>query len=300
MEMKDFASRVCDSVRAELGTGYRVEMKEVRKNNSVVLHGLMILAQGRNVAPTIYLEGFLEAYEAGMPYEAILRKILDAYRNNVPAEGVNMDFFRSFDKVRDRICYRLIGKRENEELLEEIPYIDFLDLAICFYYAYQDDDLGHGSILIYNSHMEMWDTCTAELFGLAKRNTPKLFPWRCCSLDEAIAEVMGESVGQADGEPLLEIPLKALSNTIRVNGAACILYPGVLEELARQEGCGLYIIPSSIHEVLLLPATYTRMSANELKQMIMDVNSTQVAPEEVLSDTLYYYDAKQEQVRQIF
>ena len=300
MEMKDFASRVCDSVRAELGTGYRVEMKEVRKNNSVVLHGLMILAQGRNVAPTIYLEGFLEAYEAGMPYEAILRKILDAYRNNVPAEGVNMDFFRSFDKVRDRICYRLIGKRENEELLEEIPYIDFLDLAICFYYAYQDDDLGHGSILIYNSHMEMWDTCTAELFGLAKRNTPKLFPWRCCSLDEAIAEVMGESVGQADGEPLLEIPLKALSNTIRVNGAACILYPGVLEELARQEGCGLYIIPSSIHEVLLLPATYTRMSANELKQMIMDVNSTQVAPEEVLSDTLYYYDAKQEQVRQTF
>ena len=300
MEMKDFASRVCDSVRAELGTGYRVEMKEVRKNNSVVLHGLMILAQGRNVAPTIYLEGFLEAYEAGMPYEAILRKILDAYRNNVPAEGVNMDFFRSFDKVRDRICYRLIGKRENEELLEEIPYIDFLDLAICFYYAYQDDDLGHGSILIYNSHMEMWDTCTAELFGLAERNTPKLFPWRCCSLDEAIAEVMGESVGQADGEPLLEIPLKALSNTIRVNGAACILYPGVLEELARQEGCGLYIIPSSIHEVLLLPATYTRMSANELKQMIMDVNSTQVAPEEVLSDTLYYYDAKQEQVRQIF
>lgn len=300
MEMKDLASRVCDSVRAELGTGYRVEMKEVRKNNSVVLHGLMILAQGRNVAPTIYLEGFLEAYEAGMPYEAILRKILDAYRNNVPAEGVNMDFFRSFDKVRDRICYRLIGKRENEELLEEIPYIDFLDLAICFYYAYQDDDLGHGSILIYNSHMEMWDTCTAELFGLAKRNTPKLFPWRCCSLDEAIAEVMGESVGQADGEPLLEIPLKALSNTIRVNGAACILYPGVLEELARQEGCGLYIIPSSIHEVLLLPATYTRMSANELKQMIMDVNSTQVAPEEVLSDTLYYYDAKQEQVRQIF
>ncbi len=300
MEMKDFASRVCDSVRAELGIGYRVEMKEVRKNNSVVLHGLMILAQGRNVAPTIYLEGFLEAYEAGMPYEAILRKILDAYRNNVPAEGVDMDFFRFFDKVRDRICYRLIGKRENEELLEEIPYIDFLDLAICFYYAYQDDDLGHGSILIYNSHMEMWDTCTAELFGLAKRNTPKLFPWRCYSLDEVLAGAMDESTGQPVEESLPELPLKVLSNINQVHGAGCILYPGVLEELARKEGSGFYIIPSSIHEVMLLPAADTRMSADELKQMIMDVNSTQVAPEEVLSDTLYFYDARQEQVRQIF
>ena len=186
MEMKDFASKIRDSVRDGLGDGYKVDVKEVNKNNSVVRNGLVILAQGQNVAPTIYLEDFLEAYESGMPLETVVQQMLDAYRRSMPADGLDMDFFRHFEKVRDRICFRLIGKKGNEALLEKIPYIDFLDLAICFYYAYQDECLGEGSILIYNSHVEMWGTNAFELMSTARRNTPRLLPWTCCSLAEAM------------------------------------------------------------------------------------------------------------------
>lgn len=299
MEIKEFAKKVCKAVKQELGESCRVECKEVRKNNGVVLHGLLVLREDRNVAPTIYLDAFLEAYEAGATFGTVVERLLSICREDALKEHIDMEFFRSFDKVRDRICYRLIGRKGNEDLLEDIPYIEFLDLAICFYYAYQGDLLGEGTILIHNSHMEFWDTCTAELFGLAKRNTQRLFPWACNSLREVLDEIAEE--GDSSGEECIfdEVPLKVLSNVKRMYGAICMLYPDVLETLARRECRSFYILPSSIHEVILLADTGNG-SARDLKKMIVDVNGTQVAPEEVLSDSLYYYDFTDKRVKIIF
>lgn len=303
MEINEFAAKVCNAVKKELGAGYRVECKEVRKNNGVILHGLLVLGEDQNVAPTIYLDTFLEAYEAGATFQSVFQRLMEICREDMLKGAVDMEFFRSFDRVRDRICYRLIGRKGNEELLEDIPYIEFLDLAICFYYAYQGDALGEGTILIHNSHLELWDTCTAELFGLAKRNTQKLFPWACSSLTEVLGEIAGQDSSLEDAsqqeEFLQEMPLRVLSNEKRTHGAVCMLYPGVLEGLAAKEGRNFYILPSSVHEVILLADTGTG-SAGELKKMVTEVNCTQVAPEEVLSDSLYYYDSTDKRVKIIF
>lgn len=302
MEINEFAKKVCSALKKELGGSCRVECKEVRKNNSVILHGLLILPEDRNVAPTIYLDSFLEAYESGVTFGTIIQRLLDICREETLKEHVDMEFFRSFEKVRDRICYRLIGRKGNEELLEDIPYIEFLDLAICFYYAYHCDTLGEGTILIHNSHMELWETCTAELFGLAKRNTQRLFPWVCKSLEEVLNEIAGQEgeLTQTASESFFrEVPLRVLSNVKRVHGAICMLYPDVLENLARKEQKSFYILPSSIHEVILLADTGAGLPG-ELKAMIAEVNSTQVAPEEVLSDSLYYYDFTDKKVKIIF
>lgn len=303
MEISEFSQKICNAVKKELGEGYRIELKEVRKNNGVVLHGLVILFRSQNVAPTIYLDTFLEAYESGTAFAVIVRRLLAIYRKDVPRTNVDMEFFRFFDKVKDRICYRLIGRKGNERLLEDVPHIEFLDLSICFYYAYQGDTLGEGTILIHNSHMKMWETCTSQLYHLARSNTPRLFPWVCNSLEEILGSMAGsgkvrepESLGE---ESVLGFPMKVLSNTKRLHGAVCILYPGVLEKLAHREGLGFYILPSSIHETILLSDT-SMGSAQELKKMIVEVNSTQVDPEEVLSDSLYYYDSAEKKVRIIF
>ena len=205
--------------------------------------------------------------------------------------------------MRDRICYRLISIKGNEELLKAIPYIEFLDLAICFYYAYQDKELGDGTILIYNSHMELWDTCTAELFGVAKRNTQRLFPWVCSSLAEVLDEIGAEDGGRITAAQedifLREMPLQVLSNVKRAHGAICMLYPDLLDRLAGNGQQNFYILPSSIHEVILLTDTGAE-SPGELKKMVTEVNRTQVAPEEVLSDSLYYYDSTDKRVKIIF
>lgn len=301
MNMDVFAAKVCAAVEEKLGEGVRTEIREVTKNNGICLHGLLILTQARTVVPTIYLERFLEAYESGTPFEKVVCRLLDIYKRDAPTGDINIDFFRSYEAVKERICYRLIGRRGNEDLLEKIAHVDFLDMAICFYYAYHDKTLGDGTILIYGSHVEMWNTCTEELLRLAGENTPRIFPWECCGINEILraAERTDEDTGafslreeKEAGCP--EIPMRVLGNHKRFYGAACILYPGILEEIAGEMG-DFYIIPSSVHEMILLKDTGNE-SAADLQLIICEVNSTQVAPEEVLTNTLYRYDSAEKKV----
>lgn len=305
MEINTFAGKVRDAVEKKLGETYKVEVREVQKNNGVVLHGLLILADDRNVIPTLYLEPFWEAYESGTSLAEIVRRLIKIYREDLPKASIDMEFFRCFEKVSGRICYRLVRQKGNEELLQDIPHIPFLDLAICFFYAYSGETLGEGAILIHNSHMELWSTTVKELLELAQKNTPELFPWRCNSMEHVLREMMTEKeyldeMPQEESEGFFAgNPLWILSNMQRVQGSSCMLYPGLLKRLAEKEGNSFYILPSSIHEVILL--TDKGMETPErLKDMIAEVNRTQVAPEEVLSDSLYYYDLQKENIRIVF
>ncbi len=302
MEIKIFAEKVRAAAAQELGTGYEVMVQEVRKNNGVLKTGLVVLAKGGNMAPTIYLEGFYEAYKNGTPVERIAGIIVRICRENPVKGNIDLEFFRDFGRVQDRICYRLVRKRGNEILLEGVPHLEYLDLAICFFYAYYSDELGEGSILIHNSHMEMWHTCPEKLFLLAQVNTPVLFPWKYGTLWEILMENI--RTGQEEGgsgtalQPAVpdDIPMRVLTNSRKSYGAAAVMYPGVLEEVAERMGGSIYILPSSVHETVLLP--YDGMlSAESMKDMIFDINRAHVDPEEVLSDSLYYYDAEMKEIR---
>lgn len=305
MEINEFAGKVRDAVEKKLGKTYKVEVREVKKNNGVVLHGLLIVADSRNVIPTLYLEPFWDEYQSGTSLAEIVRKLITIYHEDMPETSIDMEFFTCFEKVSGRICYRLIRQKGNEELLEDIPHIPFLDLAVCFFYAYSGEALREGAILVHNSHMELWHTTTKALQSLAQVNTPLLFPWDCSSMEQVLREMMaeeypGEILGAEQCDSFLAgNTLWVLSNRKRVNGASCILYPGLLKQLAEKEKSNFYILPSSIHEVLLLP-DQGKEAPERLKDMIAEVNGTQVAPEEVLSDSLYYYDLQEENIRIIF
>lgn len=282
MGVKAFGDKVLRAVSERLGENYQIKIQEVCKNNGVILQGLVILTENQNISPTIYLNSFWDAYEAGVPFTAIIEKILSVYQEDTPKENVDMSFFKIFEKVKDRICFKVISSGQNQELLKKIPHLEFLDLAVCFYYAYQGATLGCGSILIHNSHLEMWQVDTEIIWQVAQENTPKFFPWECGSMEDVLSEMMNEETADA-------VPMKILSNDTRVFGASCMLYRGVLEELAAKQGSNFYIIPSSVHEVILLPDSGEE-DTDYLRHMIAEVNESQVEPEEVLSNQLYYYD----------
>ncbi len=293
MEINEFAQKVLKAVEKELGVEYRAELKEVRKNNGVKLHGLLILQPGKNVVPTIYLDNFYAAYEDGVTFKEVLNRILEIFREESPREDIDMEFFKSFAQVRNRICYRLIGRHNNAELLRDIPYVDFLDLAICFYYAYSGGELGDGTILIHNSHLERWNIRTADLMKLAKENTPRIFPARITPMLEMLDEVTDPSKEQLSEE---DVPLMVLTNDGRLHGAACMLYPDLLDRIGEKKQDGFYIIPSSIHEVLILDKTGMG-TLEEMKGMIREVNAQHVAAEEILSDNLYFYDQQAKTIK---
>lgn len=305
MEIKEFAIKVQKTVQEILGAKYEVKLQEVQKNNGVFLTGLVILKERQNVSPTIYLQAFWEAYEEGVTFAEVIYRILQIYNEDTPKRNVDMAFFREFDRVKDRICYRLIHAKKNESLLEKIPYIPFLDLAICFYYAYEGKPLGNGSILIYNTHMEMWKTNLSELLYYAQNNTPRLFPWECNSMELVVHNLMEEQVASKELRMLEEeeqrqlfqdLPMYIVSNSQKLHGAACMIYQDVFAKLAENFGTNFYILPSSIHEVILLADSGTE-NPSRLREMIQEVNKTQVEPEEVLSDNLYYFDRIENKIK---
>lgn len=300
MRLEKFMKTVQDRVQDIAGADACVQVQEVRKNNNVVLHGMSILRKGQNVSPTIYLDSFYEMMEEGTDVECIVKKILEVYVRGLPRGNVDMEFFKDFASVRDRIVYRLVNREKNRDLLCEIPHVEFLDLAVCFCYSYEHPEIGEGMILIHNTHMEMWETCHRELMRLAERNTPRLMPAWLCGMDQALKGVLDE-------EALLQLKqmqketgkyMYVLSNDRRCQGAAAILYPGMLARAAQQLGGSFYILPSSIHEVILF-RDESQSGGEQLHEMIEDINRNQLREEEVLSDYAYRYDAATGKVMEI-
>jgi hypothetical protein len=206
-----------------------------------------------------------------------------------------MRYFLDFDKVKERIVYKLVNTEKNKVLLEDIPHVDFLDLSIVFQCLVAKDDQSTATILIHNAHTKLWDVSTKELYSVARENTQRLSGYELKNMNDIVSEI----IQMSDSEDLQEeffdsgIPerniMYILTNKNRVDGAACIIYPELLRDFAISLNSGFYVIPSSIHEVILVPAEDTEEAA-AIRAMIREINDTQVKEEEILSYSLYYFD----------
>lgn len=255
MEMKEFAEQIKELVKEKLGDQYRVELHEVRKNNNVKRTGVVIYRENQNVSPTIYLDSFFEVYENGTEPDTIAESVLHMYESGLPEQEIDMSFFQDYQQVRERICYRLIHYERNREFLENVPYIPYLDLAIVFFYAYEGEQIGKGTIAICNSHLKMWNVGVSQVYEAAKENTPRLYPPEILPMTDVLTQIMqnkdeiDEDFPDTTEEDFSKmIPMQILSNTERFLGAACILYPEILQQTADEKGEGFFILPSSIHE----------------------------------------------------
>lgn len=296
MEISTFKVKVQKAVREVLGQEYIVELREVQKNNGVVLQGLTIRKEEDNVTPTIYLNSFWEAYEGGVTFADIIKKIISIYREDGIGHKIDVSFFRDFNKVKEKLCFRLVNRERNREQLEKAPYIPILDLAICFYYAFDGAGVENGMIPVYRTHLEAWKVTERDLLECAMNNTPRLYPQEAIPMENALEDMIRELPEEIRQELLRKISMVILTNSRKTYGACSILYPGVLEQMAERMGGDFYLIPSSVHEFLMLPREQER-GEEELKEMISEVNRTELSPEEVLSDHLYLYCHEEREVR---
>ncbi|BFK89655.1 DUF5688 family protein [Blautia coccoides] len=192
--------------------------------------------------------------------------------------------FTDFDDVKDQILYKLVSKNATE--FSGRPYMPYLDLAIIFFIALDITDDGLLSIPINNDLLRVWDVDTKALMACAQKNTPNLFPLSFESMDSMIEEHSDE-ISLQDNENYL--PCFILSNETRCFGATSILYDGVLHLIRGLLKKNYFIIPSSIHELLILPDDGTK-DKDYFRETICFVNEKLVAPDERLSDHPYYYD----------
>lgn len=273
-----------------------IHIHSIPRNNRVAEDGLTILESGFNIAPTIYIQEYYNQMKKGASFLTVYKRILDTYYEYRPMDNIDTALFCDFNNMQHHVVYKLISYERNLELLKQIPHIKYLDLAMVFYCLIASGSTGTATILIQNSHLELWNSNLNELYRLAKINTPKLMPARF----EKLSSLLSDNFPSADHKmedlsDCLMFPIYVLTNDYRFLGAACILYEGLLEDLAVKMDTDFYIIPSSVHEVLLIPVT-ADLTKEDLNQMIQEVNATQLEPEEVLSDHLYLYTREKNQV----
>ena len=158
--------------------------------------------------------------------------------------------------------YKLIRRDANEELLKQIPYEPFLDLAVVYYIQIDNTRFGSAAIQIRNEHLRYWRVEKEEIRRLAEKNTPRIYP-----------------------------VYVATNEQCRL-GAAVMRYPDFREKVRGMIRGDFYILPSSIHEVILVPESFG-LEPERMQEMVKEINQTGVAPEEVLSDSVYYFDGEE-------
>lgn len=292
MNYDDFICCVQREVQAKMGEGVRVELHRVMKNNSVQLDGLSLIELPKSISPTIYLNEYYEEYQKGTTLPEIVDEIREVYRETRLTMTLDTDFYSDFDRVKGAVAFKLINYRRNRELLKKIPYVPCMDLAVVFYYIFKDREIGRGTILIYNSHLDMWGITAQQLYDTARENTLRLLPYEFKSMMELLGDMQEEEVQGyegIEGEEDHPVPMYVLSNCERNLGAACILYDSVLSQIGEQLGENFYILPSSIHECIVVPCSVA-VEKDELGWMVREINATQIPPEEYLSDEVYVYD----------
>ena len=291
MEFTNFTTLVQREVEKRAGENYRVKLNDVMKNNGVVLRGITLMQDDSNISPTIYLNPYYDAYENGdTTLGTVIDEVIDTYERNKINRSIDMKFFLNYETVKSRIIFKLINTEKNRELLRDVPYIPFHDLSIVFQCLVSEERFGNASILIHNVHLQLWKVNARELYECALENTPLLQGYELADMNTVLEEM--KALGGIDDEEIedmqQEVPMYVLSNKSRINGASCILYKDILKDFAMVVDKDLYVLPSSIHEVILLPSDGTQEN-EQLKEMVREINQSQVEKEEVLSDSVYYY-----------
>lgn len=290
--MRNLIIRELVEAVAELaGDGYVINQNEVSKNNGVVLQAIVIQEDGGEVSPSVYIDEIAGQIENGTKtIDEAAEEIFEIYqKNKMPASGAGISKIVEREYILHHAMYQIVNAERNAERLVDIPHRYIEDLAVIYRASVDIGGNGIGSYVISNEIMENIGLSLEELEKAANENTAKAgFEIK------TLAEIIGETTGHKTTAYYGPRPY-VMTNKSRVNGASILLFPDQLALVANRMHEDFYILPSSIHELLAVPASSA--DCRELVRMVREVNETQVLPEEVLGYAVYRYDSKTGEVR---
>ena len=194
MELQKFTEKTMKALKEFYGPKAEIKNHSVYKNNGILLQGICVLEQGMNIAPTVYLNNFKERYEEGELFGDIIREIIKIVEENKVTNQLDVDFFMDYEQVKKKLVLRLINRDKNEELLKQVPYLKFNDLAIVCHCIMITEEIGAGSILINKHHLENWTITEETLFQDAFINSPVIEPYSILSIGEMMKHMLRETV----------------------------------------------------------------------------------------------------------
>ena len=290
MTKTTFYENLAENVSEVLGSEVIVELQEVTKVN-LSLEGLTIRKQGENISPTIYLNQYFNQFNDGRTMDDIVQDIIRVYENNQPENIMNVfktEDFYDFDKMKEKIVLKVINTEKNLDLLEKVPNISMegLGLSVIFYVSLMTKEQSAG-ILIKNEHLKLWKKEVSDLISLAEANTNRMHAYTIKSMNEVLSGMFGfEEDLIPEDAPTLYI----LTDSNKTFGASQLYLKDKIREFAEKNNCDLYILPSSVHELLLIRADFPNIEPSYLKEMVCEVNATEVSDEDFLCDGAFKYE----------
>lgn len=288
MDFEMFTEKIVEEVSKELNT-LEVKKSEVTKNNGMKLRSITITSDESNVSPIIYLEGFFRDYQEGRSMKDITEGIIKLYRESAVNTSWDVSVFTNYSSARSLLRPRLINSEKNKELLADVPHREILDLSLIYSVELSGDFDGVGTIIVRNEHMKLWDVDEQTLYEEVLKNMEEYDEGSLRTMKDVLLEMIGCDMEMLDSE--ISIPMYVLTNRSKLYGASQLINKSMLAMAAKTIGSDLIILPSSVHELLILPVADNMTEMDHMTSMVREVNDSEVAMNEILSYHVYRYDS---------
>jgi hypothetical protein len=295
LSVQSFRGKLLLALRNEAGSDAKIILERIPVNNGILREAFAVKMPALRITPLLYIDESYEKFRQGRSIDSLAAEFIHSVFGICGcAQTIDCS---SYQSVRSGLALRVINSRRNADKLKDMPHRDIEDLSIvCFYAPKEKESPYEGHLLAIDRQLlDLWGITEETLFRDAMDGAVRDFPPKLTRLEDELGEIWEKEKTE---EAVSETDVFVLTNTHMVFGAACMFYPGLLSSFAQKTGCNLIILPSSIHEVLLIPEVSGR-NYKGLGEVVRSVNSDVVEEKDILSDYVYYYDRNEDRVRRM-
>ncbi|MCD7955255.1 MAG: DUF5688 family protein [Lachnospiraceae bacterium] len=293
MEYKDFVQKLQDDLSRKM-PNMVFTLNKLEKIQKGTYDGISATPKGSRIGVVLRTENLYSEMKNDDEYGQIVLKAEDFIREKTGiVKEKDLDVLFNYETFRENLTVELVGREQNREILAGIPHRDMEDMALIYRVTTSSHEAGDASVVVTNELLEAYGITPEQLHQYALENAAEKQPFMIVTMESMMNRLMGLSeqdsglpAEQEAGAP----PGFYIATTLSgVNGAAVIAYPDFMDEATKKLQGDFFILPSSIHEVLLLKDDGA-FGYRELEDIVADVNAQVVSPEEKLTDKVYHYD----------
>ena len=292
MTFEDFTELIRKELPGYLPENFRdgriVIEKTVKPSGCSTL--LCVLREGVNIARAINLERYYEAFSSGESLETLLEAMARETAEAKPGVEDDLAWISDYASARSRLFVRLSHGSSIGHLAGKVPFTMVSDMVMTYHLLVNCESGCLASTMVTYGILEDFGVTPERLHNDAVENSPKILPAKVQSLDRMLRDMIDSPCEHEDS---CGNGLWVVTNETGTDGAAALFYPGIMKSIAERTEGGYYILPSSVHEVIIMPEDYYSCPQN-LNAMIEQINNSVVHPRDRLSDTAYHYDPETE------
>ena len=296
MDYESFKEKFVEDLKDRLdeqGADVKVSVNTVNKLNESY-EAVTVTPEGSNIGVNIGIDKFYDAMENGRSYDEVVDKAVEVVNSGITQRpDFDIDSLSDYSQMKEKLAMEVVSAEANKEMLETVPHQNMEDLAVVYRFILNSDD-SEASILVTNKLLANMRVTPEQLHSDAIKNAPLIKPVVIKGISEFMVEKLGIERAKMMGIVLVapeDECMYVASVLDETYGASVIAYKDFMDMATEKSGGDFYILPSTIHEVIIVPDNGA-LDLKYLEFFVKTVNSTQVLPKDKLSDNVYHYDSQ--------